>query len=152
MTDDRANLEAAQRDLDAKRAKRKAAKDADQAVAATEAKAEIARRLGRIRDAATADPDRNRKIAAADAQARQNATPPVVTDRARASTGRPAAGLEDAMRDALRAPHPADAIARKAFVSKHQAKCWADVVKWWHRDVSQEVTRAGSGGPRRRTR
>ena len=136
MTAERSKLEAAQRDLDAKRAQRKAAKDADQAAADTKAKVEIARRLGRIREAAAADPDRSRKIAESDARneakrARQDATAPVA-DR----------NPVDAMRAALRNPHPADAIARTAFAGKHQAKCWADVVEWWHRDVSQELSRA----------
>ena len=55
---DRADLVAAQRELDAKRAKLKAAKDAAQAAADAKAKAEIASRLDRAREAATkADAD-----------------------------------------------------------------------------------------------
>lgn len=109
MTDERANLEAAQRDLDAKRAERRAAKDAEQAEADTKAKAEIARRMGRVREAATADPDRKRKIDAADARdeakrAQQNAAPSV-TDQERAATERPAADLADAEK---RQPYPPD--------------------------------------------
>lgn len=94
---DRAKLVAAQRDLDAKRAKLKAAKDADQSAADTKAKDEIARRMDLAREAAAADPERSRKIAEADARdkakrARQGAAPPVA-EQDRDATDRRSRGV-----------------------------------------------------------